>query len=484
MPLRLQNTLTRSLEPFEPLDDSVVRVYACGPTIYDYAHLGNFRSFIVYDLLHRSLEWLGYPVRMVVNFTDVDDKVIRAARERGVSIREHTEPFAAAFLDDADTLGLRRFDLNPRATDYIQPMIDLVQRLLDRGLAYVADDGSVYYRIAAFPGYGKLSGVDPSQVRPGARVAVDEYNKDDVRDFALWKAARPEEVEVGAGWESPWGVGRPGWHLECSAMGLAELGNTLDIHVGGEDLIFPHHEDEIAQSEGATGEPFARYWMHVKHLLLEGRKMSKSLGNTTTLRQLLDEGVEPAAVRHLLLSAHYRSELNFTRDGLEASGRAVRRLLDFEERLGRTPTGPDASDAGLPALALRVVEGFRAALEDDLNTPGALAALFVFVSEANAALDACGGAVHPDALIAVQEALESLDQVLGLLEAGRRGRAVDDGFRVWVEGLLEARQEARRERDFARADAIRKELAGAGVVVEDSPEGSRWKRVHAGVAQR
>lgn len=476
MALRLQNTLTRTLETFEPLDPSGVRVYACGPTIYDFAHLGNFRSFIVYDLLHRTLEWLGYPVRMVVNFTDVDDKVIRAARESGVDIATHTAPFAEAFLADSDTLGLRRFDLNPRATDYIRPMIDLVQRLLDRGLAYVAEDGSVYFRISAFPDYGKLSGVDPEQVRPGARVAVDEYNKDDVRDFALWKAARPEEVEVGAGWESPWGMGRPGWHLECSAMSLAELGDTLDIHLGGEDLIFPHHEDEIAQSEGATGQPFVRYWIHVKHLLLEGRKMSKSLGNTTTLRELLADGVEPVAIRHLLLSAHYRSELNFTRDGLEASGRAVRRLRDFEARLLRTEGSADGAEVGLAALARRAVGDFRAALEDDLNTPGALAALFVFVGAVNGALDRAGAPVESGELEEARGALASMDEVLGLLELGRRDGAVDHDFRGWVEGLLVERQEARRARDFSRADAIREELAAAGVVVEDSPEGSRWKR--------
>ncbi len=476
MALRFKNTLTRSLEPFQPLDPGSVRVYACGPTLYDFAHLGNFRTFMVYDLVHRTLEWLGYPVRMVVNFTDVDDKVIRVARERGVSIREHTEPFAEAFLADCDTLGIRRFDLNPRATDYIGSMIELVQRLVDRGLGYVAEDGSVYFRIAAFPEYGRLSGVDPAHVRPGARVAVDEYNKDDVRDFALWKAARPEEVAVGAGWESPWGVGRPGWHLECSAMGLAELGDTLDIHMGGEDLVFPHHEDEIAQSEGATGRPFARYWLHVKHLLLEGSKMSKSLGNTTTLRELLEEGVEPAAVRHLLLSAHYRSELNFTRDGLEASGRAVRRLLDFDDRLSRTVSDRDAPDPGLSEASGRARSDFRSALEDDLNLPGALAALFVLVGEVNVALDRMPGTVSAPGLHSVREALSSMDEVLGLLELGRRGRQVDDGFRNWVEGLLEERKAARSSRDFARADAIRKELAEAGVTVEDSPEGSRWKR--------
>lgn len=479
MALRFHNTLTRRVEPFEPLDPTLVRVYACGPTIYDYAHIGNFRTFLVFDLLHRTLEWRGYAVKFVMNFTDVDDKVIRAARERGVRIEEHTEPFAEAFLADADALGMLRFDLNPRATHYIAPMIQMVERLVERGLAYVTEDGSVYFRIAGFPDYGKLSGIDPDQVRSGARVAVDEYGKDDLRDFALWKAARPEEVEVGAGWESPWGTGRPGWHLECSAMSQAELGDTLDIHLGGEDLIFPHHEDEIAQSEGATGKPFVRTWMHVKHLLIEGRKMSKSLGNTTTLRDLLDEGVDPASIRHLLLGAHYRSEINLTRDGLEASGRAVRRLLDFRERLDRTPSSGTGTPAGLADLARKGLEAFGDALDDDLNTPEALAALFVMVGEVNGALDRARGPVPDAELQKVREALASMDQVLGLLDLASRGRVVDDDFRVWVEGLIEERRKARQSRDFARADAIRVELTAAGVVVEDSPEGSRWKRVQS-----
>jgi len=476
MTLRLHNTLTRRVEPFHPMDPERVLVYACGPTIYDTAHLGNFRTFMVFDLLHRTLEWLGYGVRFVMNFTDVDDKVIQAARERGVTIREHTEPFALAFLEDCDALGLRPFDLNPRATDYIQPMIRMVERLVERGLAYPTEDGSVYFRIAAFPGYGRLSGVDPEKARSGLRVAVDDYGKDDVRDFALWKAAKPEELAVGAGWESPWGVGRPGWHLECSCMSIEELGETLDLHLGGEDLIFPHHEDEIAQSEGATGKPFVRHWLHVKHLLMEGRKMSKSLGNTTHLRDLLQEGVDPAAIRHLLLSAHYRTELNFTRDGLEASRKAVERLLDFQDRLDRTPGTPGGEAGGLSEAAERGVSAFRDALRDDLNISGALAALFIFVGEAHAILDREGGEVASEAVGAAQEALRSMDEVTGLLELGRRGREVDGAFAAWVEGLLEERRRARATREFARADAIRQELAGAGVVVEDSPEGTRWKR--------
>jgi cysteinyl-tRNA synthetase len=477
MALRFHNTLTRRVEPFVPLDPALVRVYACGPTIYDFAHIGNFRTFLVFDLLHRTLEWRGYAVKFVMNFTDVDDKVIRVARERGVRIEEHTEPFAQAFLADADALGLERFDLNPRATQYIAPMIRMVERLIERGLAYVTDDGSVYFRIAAFPDYGKLSGIDPDQVRSGARVAVDEYGKDDLRDFALWKAARPDEEAVGAGWESPWGVGRPGWHLECSAMSQAELGETLDIHLGGEDLIFPHHEDEIAQSEGATGKPFVRTWLHVKHLLIEGRKMSKSLGNTTTLRNLLDEGIDPASIRHLLLGAHYRSEINLTREGLEASGRAMRRLLDFRDRLERTPSAGDGTPAGLAVLAERGIADFGEALDDDLNSPGALAALFVMVGEMNAALDRVKGRVLESDLLSARAALASMDRVLGLVALGSRGRVVEDDLRHWVEGLLEERRTARQNRNFARADAIRVELLEAGVVVEDTAEGSRWKRV-------
>ena len=477
MALRFHNTLTRRVEPFVPLDPDLVRVYACGPTIYDFAHIGNFRTFLVFDLLHRTLEWRGYGVKFVMNFTDVDDKVIRVARERGVRIEEHTEPFAQAFLADADALGLERFDLNPRATQYIAPMIRMVERLIERGLAYVTDDGSVYFRIAAFPDYGKLSGIDPDQVRSGARVAVDEYGKDDLRDFALWKAARPDEEAVGAGWESPWGVGRPGWHLECSAMSQAELGETLDIHLGGEDLIFPHHEDEIAQSEGATGKPFVRTWLHVKHLLIEGRKMSKSLGNTTTLRNLLDEGIDPASIRHLLLGAHYRSEINLTREGLDASGRAMRRLLDFRDRLDRTPSAGDGTPAGLALLAERGLSDFGEALDDDLNSPGALAALFVMVGEMNAALDRVKGRVLEADLLSARAVLASMDRVLGLVGLGSRGRVVEDDLRSWVEGLLEERRAARQSRNFARADAIRVELLEAGVVVEDTAEGSRWKRV-------
>ncbi|MFC1662491.1 cysteine--tRNA ligase, partial [Gemmatimonadota bacterium] len=333
MALRLFNTLSRTLEDFEPLEPGKVRVYGCGPTIYDLPHVGNYRSFLVYDLLHRYLEWSGYDVRFVTNLTDVDDRTIKGALERGVSIQEYTAPFGEAFLDGTRTLGIRPFDAYPRATEYVEAMTRFVKRLEDKGLAYQADDGSVFFPISSFAEYGKLSRIDPDAVRPGTRVATDDYGKEDARDFALWKAAKEEDEEAGAAWDSPWGRGRPGWHLECSVMSISELGETLDIHLGGEDLIFPHHEDEIAQSEGATGKPFVRYWLHVKHLLLEGQKMSKSLGNTVTVEELINRGYDSAAIRHHLLSAQYRRELNFTMDGLDGSTRAVQRLLDFEARL-------------------------------------------------------------------------------------------------------------------------------------------------------
>ena len=323
MALRLYNTASRTVEPFSPLDPQRVGIYGCGPTLYGPPHIGNFRTFLFYDLMHRYLEWRGYGVHFVMNFTDVDDKTIDAARERRVTLAEHTLAYERQMLEEADALGVRRFDAYPKATAYIGPMVGLVERLLERGLAYRTPDGSVFFRIAAFPDYGALSGRDPEVGRMGERVAGDDYGKEDERDFALWKGVKEGDREVGAAWTAPWGEGRPGWHLECSAMALSEVGGTLDLHLGGEDLIFPHHEDEIAQSEGATGERFVQHWVHAKHLRVEGRKMSKSLGNIVSVGALLGEGISPAALRHLLLSAHYRTELNFTRDGLEASGRAV-----------------------------------------------------------------------------------------------------------------------------------------------------------------
>ncbi len=477
MPLKLFNTLSRALEEFEPLNPDKVLVYGCGPTIYDYPHIGNFRSFMVYDLLHRYLEWLGYDVRFVTNLTDVDDKTIRGAMGEGITIREYTPRFAEAFLADARTLGIRPADLYPRATDYVDRMVEFVRRLERKGLAYQAEDGSVYFPISRFQEYGKLSRVDPEAIRPGARVAVDEYGKEDVRDFALWKAAKPEDEKAGAAWDSPWGRGRPGWHLECSVMSIAELGETLDIHLGGEDLVFPHHEDEIAQSEGVTGKPFVRYWLHVKHLLLEGQKMSKSLGNTVSVGELLEQGHDPAAVRHQLLSAQYRRELNFTMQGLEGSGRALQRLLDFDARLRGVQVSEAAPPTAIQEISRRALVSFQEGMDDDLNSAEAMAAFFIFVNEVNSELDVAGGPIPPRDRELARGTLESLDEVLGLIELARSSRTVDAATEAWIQEQIQARQEARKERDFARADAIRDALAARGIVLEDSAEGTRWKVV-------
>jgi cysteinyl-tRNA synthetase len=470
--LRLQNTLSRSLETFEPLEPGAraaspgaapgsagrVRAYVCGPTVYGHAHIGNFRSFVVYDLVHRYLEWLGYDARFVMNLTDVDDKTIDAAVREGVTVTAYTAPFSEGILRDAATLGMRPMDSHPRATEYVPQMVEFVKKLVDKKYAYVAEDGSVYFSISAFPTYGRLSGMDPKGIRPGARVAVDEYSKDDARDFALWKAAKEKDVQAEAVWDSPWGKGRPGWHLECSVMSLAELGETLDLHMGGEDLVFPHHEDEIAQSEAVTGKPFARYWLHVKHLLVEGSKMSKSLGNTITVRELLERGFEPAAIRHQLLSAQYRRELNFTMEGLEGSKRAVQRLLDFQARLQQGITDGSAPSAAIQAATKKALEDFASAMNSDLNSADALAAQFVFVTEVNVALDGSGGRITP-----------------GDRGAALAGRALDEETVRWVEAKIRERTDARSARDFKRADEIRDELAQRGVVLEDGAGGTRWK---------
>jgi cysteinyl-tRNA synthetase len=474
MALKVYDTKARALTPFTPLEAGKVRAYACGPTIYDHAHIGNFRTFLFFDVVHRYLEWSGYDVRFVMNLTDVDDKTIDGAVAAGESVAAFTAPFGEAFLEDARTLGMLRADVYPRATDYIERMVDFIGRLVESGHAYCAEDGAVYFSVASFERYGQLKGIDTSSLKVGARVAQDEYDKEDARDFALWKHATEEDERAGAAWDSPWGRGRPGWHLECSVMSLSELGETLDLHLGGEDLIFPHHENEIAQSEAATGKTFVRHWLHVKHLQVEGRKMSKSLGNFVTVRQLLEEGYGPASIRHQLISAHYRSDLNFTRDGLDASRRAVQRLLDFEARLDALPVAEEAPATGLADLATQALGAFRHAMDNDFNTADALAALFSLVSRVNATLDRTK-AVRPGDRDELRAALASMDRVLGLLEVARASRTVDGGVAEWVEERIRARADARGRRDFAAADAIREELAAKGIVLEDGPSGTRWK---------
>jgi len=476
MSLKVYNTATRSVDEFEPLEQGRVRVYACGPTIYDHAHIGNFRSFLFFDLVHRYLEWCDYEVCFVMNLTDVDDKVIEAASRESVSLEEHTRPFGEVFLADSTVLGIRRADVYPRATRYIDRMVDFIKRLVASENAYSADDGAVYFAIDSFSAYGKLKGIDTSTLKVGARVDHDEYDKEDARDFALWKAATEEDETVGAAWDSPWGRGRPGWHLECSVMSVTELGDTLDMHLGGEDLIFPHHENEIAQSEAATGQPFVRNWLHVKHLFVEGQKMSKSLGNFVTLRELLDEGYDPASIRHLLISSHYRGELNFTRQGLQASASAVQRLLDFEHRLEEVPINDLAEESQLPDLARSALDSFKMAMDNDFNSADALAAIFILVSEVNAELDLRPAVIGADRDQALN-ALRSMDGVLGLLEVAHTSRVVDDEVTAWVERKLEERANARANGEYAAADVIRKELEERGILVEDGPAGTRWKVV-------
>ncbi len=474
MGLRLYNTASRSVQPFSPQDPGRVGIYACGPTLYGPAHIGNFRTFLFYDLVHRYLEWRGYGVHFVMNFTDVDDKTIAAARARGATLADYTPGYERQVVEEADLLGVRRFDAYPKATAYIGPMVALVERLLERGLAYVTPDGSVFFRIAAFPDYGALSGRDPGGARTGERVAGDDYGKEDGRDFALWKGVKEGDREAGAAWSAPWGEGRPGWHLECSAMALSEVGGTVDLHLGGEDLIFPHHEDEIAQSEGATGKPFVRHWLHAKHLRVEGRKMSKSLGNVVGVGTLLAEGVSAAALRHLLISAHYRTELNFTGEGLKASRRSVDRLLDFDSRLRSHPVRSSGPGSGVGDASESALANFREALDDDLNVARGIGVLFEFVNRVNGQLDthAAIGVAERDEACA---ALASIDEVLGLIEVGRRGREVDKELGEWIEERIEARRRARAAREWVRADAIRDELAAEGVVLEDGPAGTRWK---------
>ena len=474
MALQFHNTLTRSLEVFEPLDEGRVRMYACGPTVYQLPHIGNYRTFLFNDLLHRYLEWKGFEVRFVMNLTDVDDKIIERARESGTTIREYVGPFVDGFLSEMETLGARPADVYPRATGSLDSMRRLVARLLENAHAYRTEDGSVYYDISSFEGYGRLSRIPLDEIRPGERVASDEYEKADARDFALWKGAKDVDRQVDAVWDAPWGEGRPGWHLECSAMSMAELGDTFDIHTGGEDLVFPHHEDEIAQSEGATGQPFVRYWLHARHLMMETEKMSKSLGNVVRLGDVLDAGYAPAAIRYLLLSAHYRKELSFSYAGLDDARNAVRRLVDFRDRLDSAPAEDRAAGTDLPAIADRALAAFEAGLDDDLNAPAGLGALFTFVRETNAALDRAG-AVPPPELERARSALASMDDVLGVLELADRDAGPGEELAAWVEEKLAQRQQARKDRDFARADAIRDELVEAGVVVEDTPQGPRWK---------
>ena len=474
--IRFHNTLGGKLEPFTPQSNDIVRMYTCGPTVYDYAHIGNFRTFVFQDILRRFLKLRGYQLNHVMNLTDVDDRIIANAATAHVSIREYTEKYAQAFFDDCKTLNIEAPEHWIRATDHIDDMVRLIQRLQANTFTY-SSEGSIYYRIAKFPSYGKLSNIDVSGIQAGARVDVDRYEKESARDFALWKAPKPEEHF----WDTPIGKGRPGWHIECSAMAMKYLGETLDIHTGGIDLAFPHHENEIAQSEGATGKPFVRYWLHAEHLLVEGEKMSKSLGNFYTLRDLFAKGYKPSTLRLCLASVPYRRQQNFTFSGLDQATSAIERLRNFADRLkqGKFPAG---HQDGMAARINNAAEEFDAALSDDLNAARALAAVFDLVREANIAMDK--GEFRQGDVAAVEEVLASFDRVFAVMpdDDAEKLRALGFGgdrgpSDAEVERLIAERQAARQRRDFATSDRIRKELADRGIIVEDSRDGGvRWKR--------
>jgi cysteinyl-tRNA synthetase len=475
--IRLHNTLSGQTEPFIPQKPGEVSMYTCGPTVYDYAHIGNYRTFVFQDILRRFLKLRGFKLNHVMNLTDVDDRIIAKAAAAGVGIRDYTQKFVQAFFDDCKTLSIEAPEHWIRATDYIDDMVKLIQRLQEKSYTY-AGEGSIYYRITKFPDYGKLSKIDVSGIQTGVRVDNDRYEKESARDFALWKAPKPGEHF----WETPIGPGRPGWHIECSAMAMKLLGETIDIHTGGIDLAFPHHENEIAQSEGATGKQFVHYWMHAEHLLVEGEKMSKSLGNFFTLRDLFAKGYKPSALRFALASVPYRRQLNFTFDGLQQAASAVERLRNFSDRLTREKF-PEGRQPGMAEHIGKAAQDFDAGLSDDLNTAMALAAVYDLVREANIAMDK--GEFRQGDVPAVQELLASFDRVFAVIADNDAEKLLALGYAdasgvlsdSEVEKLVAERQDARKRKDFTASDRIRKELADRGIILEDSRDGSvRWKR--------
>ena len=493
MSLRLFNTLSGRIEQFQPLQDNQVRMYACGPTVYDYGHIGNFRTFVAVDILRRFLRQRGYQVRHVMNITDVDDKIIRNAAQAGIPLKQFTAKYENAFLEDAGALNIEQPEL-VHATDHIPEMADFIARLVEHGFAYRTEDGSYYFRIAKFPQYGKLSKKDFAGMEDGARVDVDEYEKDSARDFALWKAPKPGETS----WDSKIGPGRPGWHIECSVMSMAELGESFDLHAGGEDLIFPHHENEIAQSESGTGKPFVKFWFHARFLLVEGEKMSKSLGNFYTLRDLVLSGHKPSSIRYLLSSVPYRHQLNFTFGGLQQAAASVDRLRNFRQRLisGHFPRG---SDLTLTTLASETSRRVLEALDEDLNTAQAQAALFDMVRLANAAIDS--GEMKQDDVQPLLSTLDQFDEIFAVLKdddtpkmqhvadwARAEGREKDISPELLealrsnalsdeqVNHKVEQMNAARAAKNFAASDAIRAELTANGILIEQTKEGVRWRR--------
>jgi cysteinyl-tRNA synthetase len=493
MPLRLYNTLSGKIEEFHPIDGNRVRMYACGPTVYDYGHIGNFRTFIAVDLLYRFLRQSGYDVRYVMNITDVDDKIIRNSAHDGVTVQQYTARFTKAFLEDSATLSIEQ-PILVRATEHINEMADFIAGLEKKGFAYRTEDGSYYFRIAKFPAYGQLSKKDFAGMADGARVDVDEYEKDSARDFALWKAPKPGE----ASWETSIGPGRPGWHIECSVMSMEKLGPSFDLHAGGEDLIFPHHENEIAQSEAMTGQQFAHYWFHARFLLVEGQKMSKSLGNFFTVRDLILRGHKPSSIRWLLTQVPYRNQLNFTFDGLKAAASSVEKLRNFRFRL-TSAQFPAGSTSAIAQLANETIARINSALDDDLNTAEAQAAMFDMLRKANTALDAME--VRQDDVRPLLGAMDQFDEIFGVLKDDDQPKmkAILDWARAegrekeispelleiagsaqlsdeQVNKKLAEMESERKSRNFNASDALRAELTAAGIIVENTKDGVRWRR--------
>ncbi len=462
MALRIRNTFARKKEEFHPIEPGKVRMYTCGPTVYQYAHIGNFRTYMFEDLLRRYLKYKGYEVVQVMNLTDVDDKTIRDSRAAGVSLDEHTAQYIETFFEDLDTLHIERAEVYPRATEHIPEMVEIIKKLVQNGMAYEID-GNYYYKISTFSDYGKLSNLDLDGLKAGARVATDEYEKDSVSDFALWKAWDPDDGDVF--WETELGKGRPGWHIECSAMSTKYLGNHFDIHTGGVDNVFPHHENEIAQSEGATGEKFVNYWLHSEHLIVEGRKMSKSFGNYYTLQDLLEKGYSGLAVRYLLIATHYRQQLNFTFKGLDATANALERYNDFISNL--TDYSGGNSDGTANDLIANARKGFEEALDDDLNISAALGVVFDFIRDVNR--------LKAENKLSAQErdkALEVTQRFDTVLNFTYKQEAID----TEIEALIKQRTETRKNKDFALADKIRDDLLEKGIILEDTPQGVKWKR--------
>jgi cysteinyl-tRNA synthetase len=469
MSLRFFNTLTQELEPFQPLKDNTVRMYTCGPTVYNYVHIGNFRTFTFQDLLRRWLKYRGYALDHVMNVTDVEDKIILNAAKENKSIDDYTHAYTKAFFEDAAALRLEQPEHVTPATKHIPQMVAAIEKLAAKGYTYT-NDGSTYFRIANFPDYGKLSHNDFAGIRAGARVDQDEYDKADARDFVLWKGRKGDEPF----WPAPFGDGRPGWHIECSAMAMEYLGETLDIHAGGVDLIFPHHENEIAQSEGITGKPFARFWLHSEHLHIESQKMSKSLGNFYTLRDLLGMGYQPEVIRYLLASVPYRKKLNFTFDGLKAAAKSIERLRDFEVRVtsAKLPTGKNQAIHERSAAAIRQ---FEDSLDEDLNTAEALAAIYEYVRAMNTALDE--NQFQEDNRWDAAKVLEIFDSVFDVLKPSAPAAAADDGLKdADIDALISERNDAKKSKNFKRSDEIRNLLLEKGILLEDTKDGVRWKR--------